>query len=181
MALGLATLVLVLGGCSEEPEPKFGPAEPSSPTGSESPSARLPIEPTMPAAATRNSAEGAESFVGYWIRTVNFAQATGRARTLESLNDIRCVGCRGVLKAIKEPYSNGGWIEGGEWIVGRLRELPPDYGADWAAFATARTRPQTVRDGKGGSKHYPGGRFQFYAYVAWDHGAWRMRWLRTPF
>jgi hypothetical protein len=135
----------------------------------------------MPRVAATNSPRGAKSFVGYWVKMVNFAQATGRAQTLAHLTQSHCAGCRGVLKAIRKPYANGGRIEGGRWIVGRLRELPPDYGADWGAFAQARARPQTIFDGNGGSKHYPGGRFHFYAYVAWDHGAWRMRWLRTPF
>jgi hypothetical protein len=181
IVVAAVALVPLVGACSGEPKPKFAPSESSSPTTSERPATRGPVEPSMPAAATRNSANGAESFVRYWIRIVNFAQATGRAKTFKSLNQKRCVVCRGVLSAIEDPYSHGGRIEGGNWVVGRLRELPLDYGADWAAFATARARPQTIYDGKGGRKRYAGGPFHFYAYVAWEDGEWRMRWLRTPY
>jgi hypothetical protein len=133
----------------------------------------------MPAAAKKHTAAGAEAFVRYWVEVVNFAQATGQTSALEAIDDVRCAGCRGVVKAIRSPYSKGGRIEGGAWQVGSLRELPLDYGADWAAFAKAKTDVQTVYKRDGAGETYPGGAFHFYAYVAYD-GGWRMRWLRTP-
>lgn len=179
LAVALGVVVLLLGSCSDDPRPKVAPAT-HAPTVTDSPSPSGPVEPAMPAAAQRANPAGAEAFVRFWVDTVNFAQSTGATAGLESIDEVGCVGCRGILKAINSPYSTGGHIDGGEWHVGRLRQLPLDYGADWAAFATARTAPQTVFDGGGGRKTYPGGGFQFYAYVAFKDGGWRMRWLRTP-
>lgn len=180
----LALLLLALAGCSgDDPEPKFEPTPSSAPTSAsvdptQSPTG--PVEPTLPVDAEADTKVGAEAFVRYWIELVNFAQATGVTAKLERLNDMRCSGCRGVTDAIGTAYETGGRIEGGEWSAGRMRELPLDYGADWAAFARARTDAQAVFDSDGHKTKYSGAPFRLFVYVAWTDGAWTMRWLRTP-
>ena len=179
----VAGLVLVLVGCSgEDPEPKMAPTEsvastPSTLVPTVSPSGS-PV-PSLPAEADDKTGAGAAAFVRYWVQVVNFAQASGDVSLLETLDDSQCVGCRGVVKAIRRPYSSGGHIEGGAWRVGRLRELPLDFGADWAGFAKSRTDAQTIVTADGARSSYAGGPFSLYAYLAWDDG-WRMTWLRTP-
>lgn len=174
--------LLVLGGCSgDDPEPKFEPAPSSAPTATDpTQSPTGPVEPTLPAEAEADTKTGAEAFVRYWIERVNFAQSTGVTGKLERLNDVRCSGCRGVVEAIDAAYTTGGRIEGGEWSAGRLRELPVDYGADWAAFAHAQTESQRVFGADGHTTKYSGAAFKLFVYVAWTDDAWSMRWLRTP-
>ena len=134
----------------------------------------------MPAAAAEKSDAGAEAFVRWWVDLINYGAATGDARTLKSLMDDSCTGCGGIVRAITEPYVKGGHIEGGEWVLGRLRPLPLDYGADWAAAAKSRTEPEVVFDGTGAATKYPGGAFYLYAYTAWTGSQWSMTWVRTP-
>jgi hypothetical protein len=180
-ALGVVVPLLMLGGCSDDPEPKFAPTETASPsdTGSPMSTPTGPVEPTMPHAAAKNTESGAEAFVRFWIDSVNFAQATGETAPLTALNDVRCTGCRGIVEAINKPYGHGGRIEGGDLSIGKLRQLPLDYGADWAAFANGESQAQSVTD-HGKTREHPGGRFLFYAYTTWTDDGWRMRWLRTP-
>lgn len=122
---------------------------------------------------------GAAAFVEYWVRLVNFAQETGDVDELKAVNHRQCVGCRGLVKAINATYLDGGHIEGGTWSTGRLRELPLDFGAEWAGYAKASTAPQTLVNGDGTTTENAGGDFRLYTYVDWDDG-WMMRWLRTP-
>jgi hypothetical protein len=175
--------VLALGACSDDdPEPKFAPTPSTSAPTEESTSPASPsdpVEPSMPTEATRDSDAGAEAFVRYWIEMVNFAQRTGQTNGLRKLNDVRCAGCRGMVEAIDSAYRSGGHIVGGALSAGRLRELPLDFGAEWAAFANAKTAPQTVVRQDGTEEKHNGAPFDLYTYVDWNDG-WSMRWLRTP-
>jgi mono/diheme cytochrome c family protein len=184
-ALVAVVLAVALAGCNDDPEPNIPDPTTSAQSTSTSPTTSTPTptgptEPAVPEAATHHSDAGAEAFVRYWVELINYGQATGDADTLESVMDSRCAGCHGILSAIRDPYASGGHIEGGTWIVGNLRELPLDHGADWAAFAKSRTEPQIVFDGSGAATKYPGGKFYLYAYVAWAGSRWSMRWVRTP-
>ena len=137
-------------------------------------------EPAFPPAATKRSDAGAEAFARHWVELVNYAGSTGDTTSLESLSDSRCAGCEGLLGVIRKAYSRGGRITGGSWSIGRLRKLPLDHDADWAAFAKGVATPQVIYDGHGGSTSYSGGPFHFYCYTAWTTSGWTMRWLRTP-
>ena len=179
----------VLVACDDDPEPKVGDPTTAPPSTSSSaptspststPTSTGPAEPAMPSAAAENSDAGAEAFVHWWVDLINYGSATGHAETLQSVMDSRCSGCDGIVRAITEPYANGGRIEGGEWVIGSLRPLPLDYGADWAGGAESRTKPEVVFDGAGAATKYPGGKFYLYAYVSWTGSRWSMRWVRTP-
>lgn len=180
-ALTLIPTLLVAGCTDDDPKPKFEPPSSDAPTSAthSSTATTVPPQPELPAAAQKRSDAGAEAFVRYWLDVVNFAQLTGDTSELGALNDVRCSGCRGIVKAIDSAYQSGGRIEGGEISAGRLRELPLDFGAEWAAYAKARTQPQTVVRGDGTRESHAGSPFDLYAYAAWEDG-WSMRWIRTP-
>lgn len=182
LVLGLAFgLALGLGGCSgADPEPRVQPSGSGSASITAPTSPTRPTEPTLPQVARKPTVRGARAFVVYWVDLVNYAQATGETTRLAQVSDDRCTGCFGVVEAIQSPYSRGGRIEGGEWVIGRLRPLPLDYDADWAAYAPARSSEQTVVDGKNHETVHSGGDFGFFAYVVNQEDGWRMRWLRTP-
>lgn len=177
-ALALAA-VLTLSACSsDDPEPKVAPT-PSAATSSVATSPST--EPTNPQAELPNSPAGARAFVRRWVDLVNEAQASGQTTQLEAASDERCTACSGILKEIRRIYDGGGRIDGGDWRVGKIRELPKDYGADWGGFAEARTTAQTVNPGEGEPTSFQAGRFDLYAYPAWTGENWIMRWLRTPY
>jgi hypothetical protein len=111
MALGLATLVCVLGGCSEEPEPKFGPAESSSPTGSASPAAEP--SPTSPVATVRA-----------WVEAQNDALTTGDTDQLKALSADPCQACDGFIEPIERVYRKGGYFHTKGWKVVAAKSRP---------------------------------------------------------
>jgi hypothetical protein len=174
--------VLALGACSDDdPEPKFAPTpSTSAPTSPSTTAASGPAEPTMPAAAGQRSDAGAEAFVRYFIEVLNFAQRTGNTGTLDQISTPNCSACAGYITAIDTAYGGGGRVEGGQIQVGRLRELPKDYGADWGAYGQGRATPQVIFSGDGSKKSYVGGQFPLYVYPKWDGRGWAMQWMRTP-
>ena len=175
----LLTSALGLAGCSDD-DPEPAPAPPSSEPASPSTTAASgPTPPEMPDAAKARTDKGAEAFVRYWLEVVNHAQATGETQVLEAMSESTCAGCRGIAEAVTEAYKGGGHIEGGELMVGRLRELPLDYEADWAAYGLGKVAPQMVVTADGRRVESTGGPFRFYAYLAW-HNGWKFTWLRTP-
>jgi hypothetical protein len=177
-ALSVIPVLLVAGCTDDDPKPKFEPS-PSSEAPTSPSTTTGTATPAMPVAAQQQSDVGAEAFVRYWIEVVNFSQRTGETSGLVGLNDVRCSGCRGIVKAIDSAYRSGGHIEGGDITAGRLRKLPLDFGAEWAAYAKAKAGPQIVVGADGTQETHDGGPFDLYAYVSWNDG-WSMRWLRTP-
>lgn len=130
--LVVAALLLVLvGGCSSDPEPK----EPK-------PSAKPTITaPTMPAQAKENTDEGAAAFVDHYVQVLNYAAATGDVDELSRLSSPDCQGCQSYIKLYRETYKVGGYIKGGEWKLGELRLRVTDLGTSaTTTVATAATR-----------------------------------------
>src|SRR4051794_5689323 len=116
---------LALGGCTDDdPEPKFGPTESSSPASPTSPStttASGQIAPSMPAAAMDADAAAAEAFVSFYWKTVNYAQATGDLEPLSRLGAPTCKACKSGVEYLKDVYENGGKIDGGVGTVKIVR------------------------------------------------------------
>lgn len=177
VVLGLVSALLV-SGCSDDPVPKVAPSEPPSASVSDSPSG--PTEPELPAAATRHTDEGAAGFVRYYIDVLNAAQKSGQVGLLRSISASACEACAGYIDGIADAYGSGGKVVGGVLEIGDLRELPKDYGAEWGAYAKGSATPQTIVNGDGTKRKFPGGTFGLYAYTKWSAGAWQMQWMRTP-
>ena len=121
VVLGLVVPVFALGGCSDDPVPKVAPRESPAPSVSESPSPTGPVEPTMPAAAKRHTAAGAEAFVKFYWEMVNYAQRSGDVDGLRDLGDKNCGACAGGLGFLDRIFKAGGQIRGGEVSVFDLR------------------------------------------------------------
>ena len=100
-----ALLLMLLVGCSSDPEPK----EPG-------PSAKPTITaPTMPPQAKENTHEGAAAFVDHYVKVLNYAAATGDVEELSRLSSPKCDGCQKYIKLYRETYEAGGYFKGGEW------------------------------------------------------------------
>jgi hypothetical protein len=180
IAVGSVALAVLVGACSGEPKPKFAPAESSVPSVIESSSPAAQTTPALPTKARRNTPAGAEAFVRYFIEVLNYAQKTGDTARLHQASTSRCAACEGYVEAIESTYSTGGRVKGGALTVGRLRELPRDYGADWGAYGRGRATPQTILRSDGTKSSFDGGRFALYAYTRWVNDRWAMQWMRTP-
>ena len=186
----IVLLVGVLTGCNDDPEPKIADptdtpstavTSPSTTPSTPTPTPTGPVEPPMPAAAGENSDAGAEAFVGYYIDVFNFSESTGDTALLETLATDHCTACAGYVDAIRRTYDGGGRIEGGQLILGELRDLPAAFDADKGIYALGRSTKQKIFDASGQVvDSNPSSTFRLFAYPKWVDGVWRMHWMRTP-
>nr|WP_246416454.1 DUF6318 family protein [Nocardioides luti] len=180
MVAGLLALSLGLGACSgDHPQPKIAPPESSAPT-SGSPSAEPgPVEPTMPAAAKRHDAAGAEAFVEYYWELVNYAQATGEVAQLRQVALKSCSACSGGLRGIVDTYEAGGSITGGEIEVVTRRASPFSAGprSGFTVTVIVATTAQTVKAPGKRTKHLDPGRTKIQLVVQRTRANWMIgRW-----
>jgi len=111
-------VLLTLGACSSDPEPR----EPKRTATSATPTA---TPPTMPAQAKEDTPEGAAAFVKHYIDVFNYASNTGDVAELSRLSSPDCEGCQRYVKLYRDTYKAGGYFKGGDWTIG---EITLDYG-----------------------------------------------------
>lgn len=178
IAVASVVVVALVGACSGEPEPGFGPSEPPSPlVGAES--AAEPIaQPAMPLAAHGKGESAARAFVHHWLKTLNYAIESGDSAALGAISSPKCRECGRIAKTIDEIYGRGGQLSGGTWRMTSLRPLPVDRGADWAGYVTAGVSKQTWTEGGGvNGRTYDAGQGFMYTYAARQRDSWRMVWM----
>ncbi|RJT82124.1 hypothetical protein D6T63_05175 [Arthrobacter cheniae] len=71
-----------------------------------------------PALADENSAEGLEAFTKYWFELFSYGYETNDWVPFEAVTDPRCEACANVTTAVKEIYSENGWVSGADSEVG---------------------------------------------------------------
>ncbi|MGH3497839.1 MAG: DUF6318 family protein [Nocardioidaceae bacterium] len=112
--------MIALGGCSgsdatTDPTttatPTTGPTSPTSP-----PTTTGPTEPVLPAAARKPGRSGAEAFVRYYIRLLNYAAATGDTSRFREVTR-GCSGCDSYANLFGQTYAAGGSFRGVHWTT----------------------------------------------------------------
>lgn len=112
----LAVMALVLlTACGGDPEPR----EPApSPT---------VTPPEMPAQANEESDEGAAAFMNHFVRTLNYASATGQVAELERLSAEECITCQNYITLYADTYRKGGYFRDSPWDLSEIDiERHPD-------------------------------------------------------
>ncbi len=121
-ALALTLVVpLLLGGCSEDPEPT--PKMPDPTTSSATPTATASETPETP------EEETAEDFIRRWQAAGDQMQVTGETSAYLGLSP-RCTACKSLAENVDEIYRGGGRVEfDGTKIVSlkRVGARPPTY------------------------------------------------------
>lgn len=188
--VGAALVCVVLGvlaGCdSGSPGPDPGPSVSSSAsasasvegTGGGSPTVTpAPQVPALPAAAREASEAGARAFVGYYWELVNYAQATGDVKRLQSVAAPTCDVCAAFTSKVGALYAKGGRITGGtnrsqisEAVELQLRS--GDYGLRVEQVVSHDS--QTIVKPDGTKEERGAGADQFTAFVLWTAGHWRL-------
>ncbi len=131
--------LLTLAAC-RGPEP-IEPTPSPEPTGTTTAAPDPTVtEPTLPDQARRNTPEGAAAFVGYWVKTFNYAARTGDIRPIERVSE-DCNACRPYLESLEEVASQGDLATRDLWDL--RRTLVTRNGAVFEASATIRTRSST--------------------------------------
>ena len=101
-------VLLTLGACSSDPEPK----EPKRTATSATPTA---TPPTMPAQAKEDTPEGAAAFVKHYIDVFNYAASTGDVEELSRLSSPDCGPCTKYAERFKAIYDRGDRISERLW------------------------------------------------------------------
>lgn len=109
--LHLALAAVLLAGCSGQPAPR----EPDSTEGASPEATATP--PPLPEAATQETAEGAASFVDYYLAVLNYAAHTGDTDALRALSDDDCGSCEKYAGVVDATHQAGGAYTGGDWSV----------------------------------------------------------------
>lgn len=165
-------LLLALTACrSQEPiEPTPTPKPTSTTSSTADPDLKAP---TLPAQARKNTPEGAAAFVGYWVRTFNYASATGDTRLLSASSASSCAACGRYVSTFRKVYDRGGYFRGGDWRIDnielqsggqttvvycRLRADAPEY------------KPSASQDPRAGETE----KAELVFDVRWSQGRWQI-------
>jgi hypothetical protein len=106
-------VLLTLGACSSDPEPKEPKRTATSATPTASP-------PTMPAQAKEDTPEGAAAFVKQYIDVFNYASNTGDVEELSRLSSPGCEGCQSYIKLYRDTYKAGGYFKNSDWTLSKV-------------------------------------------------------------
>lgn len=102
-------VLLTLGACSSDPEPK----EPKRTATSAAPTA---TPPTMPAQAKEDTPEGAAAFVKHYIDVFNYAASSGNTRPLRALSST-CAPCDSYATEFENTHARGDYFAKDLWTV----------------------------------------------------------------
>ncbi|MEQ6900300.1 DUF6318 family protein [Nocardioides sp. YIM 152588] len=152
----VAAATLLVGACAAEadpaPTPPSASAAPPPSTATPDPG---PVEPTLPAAATRNGKAGAEAFVEYYWEVVSYAQASGDTTRLEDLHAEACSLCTGAVQWIDRIYGSGGHINGGKHTVLTASATPSPSGSGrWVVASEIHATATRVAGAPGRNGRY---------------------------
>lgn len=161
--------VVVLGGCADDPTPRFeaDPSESPSESASTTPDVREPWE--------EKSDEGAIAFVEHWVDEFNAMRASGDTSTLADLSSSRCDSCSSSLEYAEEIYGAGGSLETDGWKVLSV-SAPAKSGSSTPVLGVRIDRaPQLLRESTNAEpERFAGGPADYTAYLRWANGQWLM-------
>ncbi|KRC63999.1 hypothetical protein ASE12_04030 [Aeromicrobium sp. Root236] len=159
-------VLLTLGACSSDPEPK----EPKRSATSVAPTS---TPPTMPAQAKEDTPEGAAAFVKHYIDVFNYASNTGDVGELSRLSSPECKGCQSYIKLYRDTYKAGGYFKGSDWKLGDLRLQ--QAGKTTYVTTVASTEPGPYKEAAGKPEHRSTGKDNKVSFaVSRGQAGWRL-------
>lgn len=111
----LAVALMAVAGCGDDTVPPGASGTNPNAATSALPSA-LPAPIPSPLARQR-SKKGAEEFVRYWFKTLDYATQTGDISRLTAASSQSCKPCDDAVGVVRENYSDGGYLQGGTYTV----------------------------------------------------------------
>lgn len=145
--LGAVALSFVLAGCGGDPEAPPDPTATTSGVSTTPSTPPTPSAPTLPEEATANTKAGAIAFVRHYVELINYAQRTGDVEALAAVEAVGCESCLAARQGVKEHYSAGGSIVGGDWRIRSTMAIRNASIAGWVVDLSVRYGAQTVSYG----------------------------------
>lgn len=140
--------VVSLAGCSDSS---------SSPEASPTPTQTF-AGPAMSSGAQGESRDAAESFVRYWVETLNYATDSGDTEGLKSLATKDCENCADFAQTLDEIYGKGGRVESKGWSLESAVPMADQPENQPAFQVKLKLQPQKVFATKDSEPEtYPGG------------------------
>ncbi|MFC7502117.1 DUF6318 family protein, partial [Nocardioides sp. GCM10030258] len=137
-----------------------------------------PVEPVLPAAATKATEAGARAFITYYFDVINYAQATGEVSTLNALSASTCGACEDLAERLRNQYEDGGRIDGG---VNSLKSISATEVTTTSKAAYGFQMKldvfhdeQTLTDSDGDTEERGAATNAFTALIMWADGRWRL-------
>lgn len=185
--IGLVILV-VLGACAADPEPKFANPTSQAPTITSdttglSGSSTL-TEPTYPRRARGGGQGAAEAFIGYYFELTDYAAGAGDLAALRSLAAPECRACESGAGYIRDVYAAGGHVDGLTHEVRPVSaaQFGTTRGAGWIIAVDVETSGHVVVGADGVRRYRPGDREEVELTVTRtgpDTSPWRVSDYRT--
>jgi hypothetical protein len=150
----LAASLVACGTTAAKPPPSPSSSTPRTP--SHGPTT-APDAPVIPDAAKQHTKEGAESFVRYFWRSVDYATSRLSPETLDPLIRDDCSGCKAGVKFITDAARKGVRIDGGAETIDSIRVSRQKIGADlyYSIDVTITNQEQHLRYPDGRTKLFP--------------------------
>jgi hypothetical protein len=114
---------------------------------------------SVPSYASGDDQHGAQQFASYWVDALNKATVSGKTAQIKALSDKSCTRCSDFAAQLDKIYADGGHVETSGWDVETMvpeRGLPQGTAAmkvqvkvaPQSVYATAKSKPQTVKGGQ---------------------------------
>lgn len=181
LLLASALTGAVVTSCSDETDPRGAPTSTTTsttpttppPTSDSTPDPKEPGEPTLPAAAKAPTRAGAEAFVRYYIKVVNYAGVTGDVHALKN-SASTCRSCKSLAGAFRKTYAAGGHYRTDGWRI-ESQFTAPDPTGDWVSLLEVRQSKTTwVKAANAEPKRFPAKKLKLRFEVKRVGGVWRI-------
>lgn len=153
---------LLVSGCSDDPEPRFRPTDPPSPT-----EATTTAEP---------EAQSPEEFIREWFEVGTEMQNTGETDAFRAMTP-GCEPCENLAERVTQYYANGGFIQIESQEVSQVRPLSR---REFSVMVNAATT--TYKESVDSKRvTLPGGRNEFRVFLRQSGRGWLVTdFLDTP-
>jgi hypothetical protein len=159
-----AVVLLGVGGCGGDPEPKFADPTSDAPTSSST-------DPVTDPPTSAPKPERAETFIRRWHQAGDSMQVTGKTEDYLALGP-RCESCVATAELIDGYYEAGGYIKYDGTQIRSIKKLSTSNGI--LEFQVSRSSPPTryKETSAGDLKTFAGGESSLRIKIKREDGLW---------
>jgi hypothetical protein len=132
--------------------------------------------PSPSAVARQQTEPGAQEFVRYWFRSLDYATQTGDISRLTAASDPSCQPCEDAIGVVRQSYSDGGYLQGGTYTLRSVsaEEFAPNERPMIAVSFDRSARSGFSPDGQVRGSLPPVTFVSAQVTVAWLNGGWKV-------
>ena len=139
-----------------------------------SPTAQVPVKPKFPAAAKKQTAEGAEAFVLYFYALANYAFQTAEGGLLKELSTHDCQACANYESSIKRLIAKKERYAGAMLVVEGVQSATSDMQDPYVLLKGMQLAIPIVDEHGNESEGSPAVAANYGVDLSWTAGGWRV-------